>query len=96
MKRVFCSAVCVLFLFSWIPMTAAGTNKTPAPQQGQTSAEFGKIVRPKAGISWKEKTMMQREIQKRAAARRNVLIRQAEAQRLKVPKVVPPKSRIEP
>lgn len=95
MKKVSCFAACVLFLFLWIPLAGAGTTKAPAPQ-GQASAEFGKIVRPKAGISWKEKVMMQREIQKKAAARRNALLRQAAIERQKIPKVVPPESQMEP
>lgn len=35
------------------------------------------IIPPRAGISWKEKVMMEREIQKRAAASRNALMREA-------------------
>lgn len=34
-------------------------------------------IQPRAGISWKEKVMMEREIQKRAAASRNALMREA-------------------
>ena len=94
MKKMPCVAVCVFLSFLWIPLVSAAPNNGPAPQkqQGQvpaSSPEFGQIIRPKAGISWKEKVMKQREIQKRAAARRSVLMQQAEKERQKSPKTAP-------
>ena len=85
MKRVPYLAICVLLSFIWITLVNAGQNDSPADQkqqgQVQTSAHGNGIIPPKAGISWKEKVIMQREIRKRAAASRNALMRQAELER---------------
>jgi hypothetical protein len=86
MKRVSCFAVCVFLSFLWVPLVSAAPNQSPAaqnPKQVQNSTQSGQVVRPKAGISWKEKVLKQREIQKRAAARRNALMQQAEKEKQK-------------
>lgn len=97
MKKFYCSVVCVFLSFMWISMTSAATKNDPATQkqkqqsQAQRTVQVGQtqVVRPKAGISWKEKVLMQREIQKRAEARRNALLRQAESERRKNPVSAP-------
>lgn len=85
MKIVPYITVSVLFSFMWIPMaTAEPNNTTAAPEQNiqmQTPVQGEQIILPRAGISWKEKVMMQREIKKRAAASRNTLMREAEMER---------------
>ena len=59
-------------------------KQQPQSQQASSaSAQSDQIIPPKAGISWKEKVMMQRDIQKRAAASRNALMRQAAIERQK-------------
>jgi len=86
MKIVPYVAVSVLFSFMWIPMsTAESNNTTAAPEQEiqvRTPIQGEQIITPRAGISWKEKVMMQREIKKRAVARRNALMREAAMERL--------------
>ena len=85
MKIVPYITVSVLFSFMWIPMaTAEPNNTTTAPDQNiqvRTPMQGEQIIPPRAGISWKEKLMMQREIKKRAAASRNTLMRQAAMER---------------
>jgi len=85
MKRMPYIAVSILFSFMWIPMTAAEPNNTTAASeqniQVQAPIQGEQIIPPRAGISWKEKLMMQREIKKRAAASRNTLMREAEMER---------------
>lgn len=87
MKKVSCFAVCVFLSFLWIPLVSAAPNNGPAAQnqtgQVQDSQQGGQVIKPKAGISWKEKVLKQREIQKKAAARRNILMQQAEKERQK-------------
>ena len=85
MKIVPLLTVSVLFSFMWIPMAAAEPNSTAAASeqniQVQPPVLGEQIIPPRAGISWKEKLMMQREIKKRAAASRNTLMRQAATER---------------
>jgi hypothetical protein len=85
MKIVLYVAVSVLFSFMWIPMSTAESNNPPAaPEQEiqvRTPIQGEQIIPPRAGISWKEKVMMQREIKKRAVARRNTLMREAAMER---------------
>jgi hypothetical protein len=87
MKKVSCFAVCVFLSFLWIPLVSAAPDNGAAAQkqagQVQDSPQSGQVIRPKAGISWKEKVLKQREIQKKAAARRNILMQQAEKERQK-------------
>jgi hypothetical protein len=54
-----------------IPWKKKGTM----PRESQIQSD--PIIQPRAGISWKEKVMREREIQKRAAASRNALMREA-------------------
>jgi len=54
-----------------IPLRKKGTM----PRESQIQSD--PIIQPQAGISWKEKVMREREIQKRAAASRNALMREA-------------------
>lgn len=87
MKRVpyTYKVVFVLLSFIWITMTGAEPNNGAAAEDQailpQVSIDGEEIIPPRAGISWKEKVMMQREIKKRAAARRNTLMREAEMER---------------
>lgn len=85
MRRVAYVAVSVLFSFMWIPLATAEPNKTTAATdqniQVHTPIHGEQIIPPRAGISWKEKVMMQREIKKRAVARRNTLMREAAMER---------------
>jgi hypothetical protein len=87
MKKVTYLALCVLLSFIWIPLVSAGPNDSPAVQnqQGQvySSAPGNDIIPPRAGISWKEKVMIEREIQKRARASRTLLMRQAAIEKQK-------------
>lgn len=89
MKRTSCFAVCAFLSFLWIPLAVAAPKNAPATQD-PAAADVGQIVRPKAGISWKEKVVKQREVQKKATSRRNVLMQQAEKEKQKNPKDVPP------
>lgn len=50
-------------------------KKGMMPRESQIQSD--PIIQPRAGISWKEKVMREREIQKRAAASRNALMREA-------------------
>jgi hypothetical protein len=62
------------------PKPAVPSNSLPVQvlqDQGQTVATGDQIIRPRAGISWKELVMRQREISRRAAASRNTLMAQA-------------------
>ena len=94
MKRVSYLAICVLLPLMWITM-AAGAGQSNS--QAQASSQSEQIIPPKAGISWKEKVMMQRDIQNRAAASRNALMRQAAIERQKESRnAVQPKSPMEP
>jgi hypothetical protein len=85
MKIVPYVAVSVLFSFMWIPMATAEPNNTTAAPDQKIQAQIPiwgeQIIPPRAGISWKERVMMQREIRKRAAARRNTLMREAAMKR---------------
>lgn len=88
MKRTSCVAVGVFLSFLWIPIVIAAPNTGAAtqkqrPQVQQNSTQSGKAVQPKAGIDWKNKVLKEREIKKRAAARRNVLMQQAEKEKSK-------------
>ena len=69
----------------WISMATAGSNDSTAAQdqgfQDQIFIQGERIIIPRAGVSWKERVMMQREIKKRAAAMRNTLMRQAATER---------------
>jgi len=96
MKRVSCFAICVFLSFLWGSTAGAGENKSPAPQTPPAATQGDQIIKPKEGISWKEKVMMQREIQKKAAARRNILMNQAESAKQKGAKEAPPQSQTNP
>lgn len=97
MKRASCVAVGVFLSFLWIPIAIAAPNTGAATQkqrpqvQTQNPTQSGQNVRPKReGIDWKNKVLKERDIKKRAAARRNVLMQQAEKQKPKTPQNVPP------
>lgn len=81
MKRLCYTAVSVLFSFMWISVAIAEqSNTTSVPDQNegvQTPLQGEQIIPPRAGVSWKERVWMQREIKKRAAASRNTLLREA-------------------
>ena len=87
MKKIFCVVACAFFSMTLLPMANAATNSNAALQQPSGLNE--QVIRPKAGISWKEKVLMQREIQKRAVARRNILLQQAERERRNTPQNMP-------
>lgn len=78
MKKVPFMATCFFLFWVWIPIAVAGTFDNEASQdltiQPQTSIDGNTIIPPKAGISWKEKVMMWREIKERGLAERNRLI----------------------
>ena len=68
--------------------SAEPNNATEAQDQAiqpQTSIDGDQIIPPKAGISWKEKVMMWREIKKRGAAQRNLLLGEAEKEKRQKP-----------
>lgn len=81
MKRCFSLSIVLLVSMILISPVYAESNDTPisqAPQnQIQPLAPDTQIVLPKAGVSWKEKVMMQRYLQKRGAESRNTLKRKA-------------------
>lgn len=101
MKKVPCAVVLVLLSFIWIAMAGSAPNNSAAAQdqaiQPQTSIDGEQIIPPTAGISWKERVMMWREINKRAAASRNALMREAAMERRNEGRnPVQPKSQKEP
>jgi len=89
MKKVPYAVVFVLLSLIWVGMAGAEPDNGPATRdqaiQPQTSIDGDQIIPPRAGISWKEKVMMWREIKKRGAASRNDLMREAEEERQKKP-----------
>jgi len=91
MKKVPYVAVWILFSFIWIAMAGAEPNNATEAQdqaiQPQTSIDGDQIIPPKAGIDWKSKVMMWREIKKRGAAQRNLLLGEAEKERRKKPPI---------
>jgi len=100
MKKVPCAVAFVLLSFIWIAMAGAEPKNNVAQEQAiqpQTSIDGEQIIPPTAGISWKERVMMWREIKKRAAARRNTLMREAAMERRNESRnPVQPKSQREP
>ncbi|MFO7601773.1 MAG: hypothetical protein R6X27_18500 [Candidatus Desulfacyla sp.] len=89
MKKAPYAVVFVVLSLIWIAMAGAAPNNGTATQgqaiQPQTSIDGDQIIPPKAGISWKEKVMMWREIKKRGQASRNALMSEAEKERKKKP-----------
>ncbi len=81
MKRVFYTSMGILLYFMWISAAVAEQNNTTSvPEQDaqtKTVIQGEQIIPPVAGVSWKERVWMQREIKKRAAASRNTLLREA-------------------
>ncbi len=84
MKRTFLLAAFFVLAVVWIAPVYAGPNGEPATQsqagQVQQPGQSGqatdmRVVPPYMSI--REKVMIQREIQKRAAASRNALMREA-------------------
>ncbi|MDQ1336310.1 MAG: hypothetical protein QG552_3260 [Thermodesulfobacteriota bacterium] len=101
MKRVPYTIFFILFSVIWIPIAGAESKSGAAAQdqsiQPQTSIDGEQIIPPTAGISWKERVMMWREIKKRAAASRNTLMREAAMERRNESRnPVQPKSQKEP
>jgi hypothetical protein len=81
MKRLRYTAVSILVSFLWVSVAIAEPGNTDsAPDQGaqvQTPLQGEQIVAPSAGVPWKTRLWMWREIKKRAAASRNTLLREA-------------------
>ena len=72
MKKAPYVVVSILFSFLWISTANAEPDNTAAARdqgfQDQTYIQGERIIPPRAGVSYKERVMMQREIKKRAAA----------------------------
>jgi hypothetical protein len=87
MKIVSYVVVSILFTFLMISTANAEPDDMAAAQhrrfQDETYIQGERIIPPSAGVSWKERVMMQREIKKRAQAMRNTLMREATIERQK-------------
>lgn len=87
MKKAPYVVVSILFSFLWISTANAEPNNMAAAQdrefQDRAYIQGEQIIPPRAGVSYKERVMMQREIKKRAAAMRNTLMREAAIERQK-------------
>ena len=87
MKIVSYVVVSILFTFLMISTANAEPDDMAAGQhrrfQDETYIQGERIIPPSAGVSWKERVMMQREIKKRAQAMRNTLMREATIERQK-------------
>ncbi|MCF8142530.1 MAG: hypothetical protein K9N21_01280 [Deltaproteobacteria bacterium] len=89
MKKMPCAVVFVLLSFMWIAMAGADQDNAAATQdqaiQPNTSIDGEQIIPPEAGIDWKSRVMMFREIKKRGQASRNLLLGEAAKERQKKP-----------
>jgi len=81
MKRLSYTAVSILFLLMWISAAIAEPGNTDSATdqsaQIQIPLQGEQIIPPSAGVPWKTRLWMWREIKKRAAASRNTLLREA-------------------
>jgi len=91
MRKISYAVIFALVAFTWIAMADAEPNSSAATYkeaiQPGTSIDGNNITPPTAGIPWKEKVMMWREIKKRGQSSRNALMAEAEKKR----KAKPPK-----
>ena len=87
MKMASYIVVSIIFSLLWISTANAEPDSMAAAQhrrfQDKTYIQGERIIPPRAGVSYKERVMMQREIKKRAQAMRNTLMREAAIERQK-------------